>query len=54
MTLCLALFLILEISHFKNSTLLLKLNQGDFLGASDQFLKWQCAKGKPLKGLLRR
>lgn len=36
------------------STLLKKLNAGDYTGASSEFGKWVKAKGKTLKGLVRR
>lgn len=36
------------------STLLKKLNAGDYTGAADQFLRWNKAGGKVLKGLTRR
>lgn len=36
------------------STLLKKLNAGDYKGAADQFLRWNKAGGKVLKGLTRR
>ena len=39
---------------FNNSTLLKKLNKGDYQGAADQFLVWNKAGGKVLKGLVRR
>lgn len=39
---------------FKKSTLLKKLNAGDFAGAADQFLVWNKAGGKTLKGLTTR
>lgn len=39
---------------FLKSTLLRKLNAGDYAGAADQFLVWNKAKGKVLKGLTRR
>lgn len=38
----------------KNSTLLRKLNGGDFAGAADQFLSWCMAGGKPVAGLKKR
>lgn len=38
----------------KGSTLLKLLNQGDYKAAADQFLVWNKAKGKVLKGLTRR
>jgi lysozyme len=36
------------------STLLRKLNAGDYSGAADEFLRWNHAGGKVLKGLTRR
>jgi GH24 family phage-related lysozyme (muramidase) len=36
------------------STLLKKLNKGDYQGAADEFLKWNKAGGKVLRGLTRR
>jgi GH24 family phage-related lysozyme (muramidase) len=36
------------------STLLRKLNAGDYTGAADEFLRWNKAGGKVLKGLTRR
>lgn len=41
-------------SAFKKSTLLAKLNKGDFTGAADQFKVWNIGGGKVLKGLERR
>lgn len=40
--------------NFKNSTLLKKLNAGDYKGAADELLNWTRSKGKVLKGLVRR
>lgn len=40
--------------RLRSSTLLRKLNAGDYAGAADQFLLWDKAGGKPLKGLTRR
>ena len=39
---------------FENSTLLKKLNSGDYKGASDEFDKWVYQNGKKLKGLINR
>lgn len=39
---------------FKKSTLLKKLNKGDYEGAADQFLVWNKQKGKVLNGLVKR
>ncbi len=36
------------------STLLRKLNGGDYAGAADEFLRWNKAGGKVLSGLTRR
>ena len=44
----------LGITSFKTSTLLKKLNQGDYVGASNEFLRWKYANGKVEKGLLNR
>lgn len=42
------------IGNFQSSTLLKKLNSGDYEGASQQLLRWDKAKGKKLAGLTRR
>ena len=39
---------------FKNSTLLRQLNRGNFVGASQEFLRWDKSNGKQLLGLIRR
>ena len=39
---------------FQNSTLLKQLNRGNFVGASQEFLRWDKSNGKPLLGLTRR
>ncbi|WP_459661291.1 lysozyme [Acinetobacter calcoaceticus] len=39
---------------FNNSTLLKRLNKSDYQGAADQFLVWNKAGGKVVKGLVRR
>lgn len=44
----------LGITSFKTSTLLKKLNQGDYVGASNEFLRWKFANGNVVKGLLNR
>lgn len=41
-------------SAFKNSTLLKKLNSGDYKGAAEQFLAWIKAGGKKVQGLVNR
>lgn len=40
--------------NFRNSTLLKKLNNGDYKGASNEFLRWVRAGGRVLAGLQRR
>ena len=40
--------------NLKKSTLLKKVNRGDFAGASKEFGKWVKAGGKTLPGLVRR
>jgi lysozyme len=40
--------------NFKKSTLLKKINAGEFNQAADEFLKWNKAGGKVLTGLLNR
>lgn len=40
--------------NFINSTLLTKLNAGDYNGAATEFDKWDHANGKVVAGLLRR
>jgi lysozyme len=42
------------IGNLKASTLLKKINKNDFLGAADEFLKWDRAGGKKLRGLTLR
>ena len=44
----------LGIGNFKSSTLLKKINNKDFIGASLEFEKWNKAGGKVLSGLTRR
>ena len=39
---------------FKSSTLLRKLNYGDYAGAADELLRWNRGGGKVLAGLTRR
>lgn len=41
-------------SAFRNSTLLRKLNSGDYRGAAQEFPRWNKQKGKVLRGLTRR
>lgn len=40
--------------NLQNSTLLKKVNQKDFVGASKEFVKWNKAGGKELVGLTKR
>ena len=40
--------------NLRNSTLLKKLNNKDYNGAADQFLRWNKANGKVLAGLTKR
>lgn len=40
--------------NLAKSTLLKKLNAGDYVGASDEFAKWNLASGKVLNGLVAR
>jgi lysozyme len=39
---------------FTTSTMLKKLNAGDYVGASEQFIRWNKQAGKELPGLTRR
>lgn len=41
-------------TNFRSSTLLRLLNKGDYAGAAAQFLSWNRAGGKIMKGLQRR
>lgn len=40
--------------NFQSSTLLAKLNAGDYAGAAEQFKRWNKAKGEVLAGLVTR
>jgi lysozyme len=42
------------LGNFTNSSLLRKVNEGDFDGAADEFLKWNHAGGRVIEGLTRR
>lgn len=44
----------LGVNALKGSTLLKKLNAGDYGGAANEFTKWNKAGGKELAGLTRR
>lgn len=41
-------------AKFEGSTLLKKLNAGDYAGAADEFGKWVNAGGRKLAGLVKR
>ena len=41
-------------TNFENSSLLKKLNAGDFLGASQQIMRWVHGGGRELPGLVTR
>ena len=42
------------LGNLQNSTLRMKHNRGDYEGAAEEFLKWNKAGGKVLKGLDKR
>jgi GH24 family phage-related lysozyme (muramidase) len=42
------------LGSLQSSTLRMKFNRGDYDGAADEFLKWNKAGGKVLRGLERR
>jgi lysozyme len=42
------------LGSLQSSTLRMKFNRGDYAGAADEFLKWNKAGGKVLRGLERR
>lgn len=42
------------VGNLKSSTLLRLINQGKFVDASNEFLRWTKAQGKELPGLVRR
>lgn len=44
----------LGVGNLKQSTLLKKINAGDFAGAANEFAKWNKAGGRVLAGLTRR
>lgn len=44
----------LGLGNLKSSTLLKKLNASDYIGASNEILRWNRAGGKVLNGLTRR
>jgi lysozyme len=41
-------------SNFRSSTLLRKLNAGDYVGAANEFKRWNKQKGTVLRGLVHR
>lgn len=44
----------LGVGNLASSTLLKMLNRGDYIGASNEFLKWTRGNGKIMAGLVRR
>lgn len=42
------------LGNLQNSTLRMKINRGDYVGAAEQFLVWTKAGGKVLAGLVKR
>ncbi len=40
--------------NYQSSTLRMKLNRGDYLGAAGEFWKWRRARGRALPGLVKR
>lgn len=40
--------------NFKRSTLLKKLNRGDYVGASNEFKRWKFSNGRVMTGLIKR
>ena len=51
---CISFIFNLGAGNFQRSTLLRKINQGDFAGASREFSRWIYAGGKILNGLKKR
>ena len=51
---CISFIFNLGAGNFQRSTLLRKINQGDFVGASREFSRWIYAGGKILNGLKKR
>lgn len=49
-----SLFYNLGRTKLASSTLIRKLNAGDYIGASQQFKLWRLVSGKPSNGLVRR
>ena len=51
---CISFIFNLGAGNFQRSTLLRKINQGDFAGASREFSRWIYSNGKILNGLKKR
>ena len=51
---CISFIFNLGAGNFQRSTLLRKINQGDFVGASREFSRWIYSNGKILNGLKKR
>lgn len=51
---CVDLMFNIGVTAFSNSTLLKKLNAGDFEGAANEFPRWNKDNGVEVKGLTRR
>lgn len=51
---CTSLAYNIGINAFRKSTLLTLLNRGSHAAAADQFLRWNRAAGRPMKGLTNR
>ena len=51
---CVSFSFNLGLGNFQRSTLRMKINQHNMLGAADEFLKWNKAGGKVLRGLTNR
>lgn len=51
---CVSLAYNIGVAAFRASTLVRKFNAGDIAGAADQFLRWDKAAGKSMRGLRRR
>lgn len=51
---CISLAFNIGLGNFGNSTLVKKLNNGDDAGAAVEFLRWDKAAGKQMRGLTRR
>ena len=51
---CVVIAYNIGLTNFRSSTLVRRFNAGDMQGAADQFLRWDKAAGKSMKGLRRR